>query len=169
MKKPKLLHPPETRPCDFDVDELSPVLTRMASEGLSWLDMSKELHCTPAELYLSVRGSEELTRAVATGTAVCASRVEGALLKKALGYSYEEVTQELVGVSPEGEDVYKETKRVTKEVQPDVAAIKLYLENRDPERWQKDALLQVNTIQITAEDKRDAAMKAIAEVLEGNK
>lgn len=51
--------------------------------------------------------------------------VENALLKRALGYSYTEVTKES-GVI---------TKEVTKEVHPDVTAQIFWLKNRKPDEW----------------------------------
>ena len=51
--------------------------------------------------------------------------VENALYKRALGYQYTEVTEES-GVI---------TKRVTKEVVPDVGAICFWLKNRQPDKW----------------------------------
>ena len=56
-------------------------------------------------------------------------QVENALLKRALGYKYDEVTQENI----KGELVV--TKVVTKEVQPDVTAQIFWLKNRKPEEW----------------------------------
>jgi transcriptional regulator with XRE-family HTH domain len=52
-------------------------------------------------------------------------QVENALLKRALGYTYEEVTYE--------NDV--EVKRVRKEVVPDTTAQIFWLKNRKPDEW----------------------------------
>lgn len=51
--------------------------------------------------------------------------VENSLLKRAVGYKYDEVTFE------DG----KETRRVTKEVQPDTTAQIFWLKNRKPKVW----------------------------------
>ena len=61
--------------------------------------------------------------------------VENALFKRALGYSYDEVTREKVKNPLTGEFIMTETKRVTKEVQPDVGAIMAWLKNRKPDKW----------------------------------
>lgn len=60
--------------------------------------------------------------------------VENALLKRALGYTYEEVTFE------GGE----ETKRVVKEVQPDTTAQIFWLKNRRPQAWRDKQDLDVS-------------------------
>lgn len=51
--------------------------------------------------------------------------VENALLKRALGYEYDEITYE------NGEEV----KRVTKQVAPDTTAQIFWLKNRKPQQW----------------------------------
>lgn len=59
------------------------------------------------------------------GKEVIDRQVENALLKRALGYQYDEVTYE--GGT--------ETKRVTKEVQPDTTAQIFWLKNRKSNEW----------------------------------
>ncbi|CAI3601335.1 hypothetical protein CNEO2_2630002 [Clostridium neonatale] len=58
-------------------------------------------------------------------------QVENALLKRALGYKYDEVTKEL----NEDTGELEVTKVVTKEVQPDTTAQIFWLKNRKPEDW----------------------------------
>ena len=73
------------------------------------------------------------------GKEVVDRQVENALLKRALGYRYDEITMEN-GV---------ETKRVTKEVMPDTTAQIFWLKNRKPEEWRDrkdiDLVGEVNT------------------------
>lgn len=61
-------------------------------------------------------------------------QVENALLKRALGYRYDEVTVE-GGI---------ETKRVTKEVVPDTTAQIFWLKNRKPDVWRDKQNLEVS-------------------------
>ena len=67
--------------------------------------------------------------------------IENALVKRALGYSYKEVTRErkLVRNPETDEHEYKlvVTKTVTKHVVPDVGAQQYYLEHRAPKRWER--------------------------------
>lgn len=80
-----------------------------------------------------------LSESLKKGKEVIDRQVENALLKRALGYQYDEVTRELGEVRDEetGEIVKKliEVKRVTKEVQPDVTAQIFWLKNRKPDVW----------------------------------
>ena len=58
-------------------------------------------------------------------------QVENALLKRALGYSYEEITKEVDEVGR------RKVKTVTKQVVPDVTAQIFWLKNRRPEKWRE--------------------------------
>lgn len=66
-----------------------------------------------------------LSAALKKGKEVVDREVENALLKRALGYQYKEVTEEYGEV----------TKVVTKEVQPDTTAQIFWLKNRKPGTW----------------------------------
>lgn len=70
------------------------------------------------------------------------AQVENALLQRALGYDFEEVTRELL----EGKLV--ETKKVKKHIAPDITAQIFWLKNRRPEQWREKPIQEDN-----AEDK----------------
>jgi hypothetical protein len=69
------------------------------------------------------------------------SRTEEALLKRALGFEYEEVSVRdyfLTGKDQDGVEVQVPTRsvtRTTKQVLPDTTAIMFWLQNRAPHRW----------------------------------
>lgn len=67
----------------------------------------------------------EILESLKRGKEVVDRQVENALLKRALGYTYEEITYE-GGI---------ETKRVVKEVVPDTTAQIFWLKNRKRETW----------------------------------
>lgn len=74
------------------------------------------------------------------GKAVVDIQVENALLKRALGYSYDEVTRErMLDYDPSTGQVVGShmeiTKTVKKEVQGDTTAQIFWLKNRRPEQW----------------------------------
>lgn len=70
------------------------------------------------------------------------------MFKRAVGYRYDEVIREPGTVVDEetGEEkrVMVETKRVTKEVQPDVTAQIFWLKNRKPEQWRDKKDIDAN-------------------------
>ena len=61
--------------------------------------------------------------------------VENALLKRALGYKYKEVTKERILNPITSSYELRITKEVEKEVPPDVGAAMAWLKNRKPDQW----------------------------------
>lgn len=88
-------------------------------------------------------------------------KVENALFKRAVGYAYDEITYERKRDPTTGEYKKIEVKRVTKEVQPDVAAQIFWLKNRRPERW-KDRI----QADISAEETKTGALDDIRAEME---
>lgn len=68
------------------------------------------------------------------------SQVESALLKRALGYDYEEITQER---NDKGQLVV--TKIVHKQVVPDTTAQIFWLKNRRPDKWKEKSQVDLGT------------------------
>jgi len=77
----------------------------------------------------------EFSEALKRGKEVIDIEVENALLKRALGYRFDEVARESEVNMQTGERELTVTKIVTKEVQPDVTAQIFWLKNRRPETW----------------------------------
>ncbi len=71
-------------------------------------------------------------------------QVENALLKRALGYSYKETTQELVTDRNTGKSKMAVTKVVEKQVVPDTTAQIFWLKNRRPDKWKDKQDVQVS-------------------------
>lgn len=59
------------------------------------------------------------------------AQVESALLKRALGYDYQETTQEITA------DGKKYVKKVTKHMPSDTAALIFWQKNRRPDKWRE--------------------------------
>lgn len=96
-----------------------------ARDGLTDEQISSNMGITTSTLYVWKNKYSEISEALKRGKEVIDRQVENALLKRALGYKYDEVTIE-DGV---------ETKRVTKEVVPDTTAQIFWLKNRKPYVW----------------------------------
>ncbi|WP_238473753.1 hypothetical protein [Paenisporosarcina cavernae] len=81
----------------------------------------------------------EFLESLKKGKEIVDRQVENALLKRALGYRYDEITKEYAEhfnkETGKTEMVMIETKRVTKEVQPDTTAQIFWLKNRKPKEW----------------------------------
>lgn len=79
-----------------------------------------------------------LSAVLKKGREVIDFEVEGALIKRALGYTYVEETKEIVEDEFTGSAELKVVKSVTKHVAPDVTAQIFWLKNRKPEEWKND-------------------------------
>ncbi|SHF15230.1 hypothetical protein SAMN02745784_02982 [Tissierella praeacuta DSM 18095] len=117
-----------------------------ARDGLINEDISKEIGIHPSTLYDWQNKYPEIAEALKRGKDVIDRQVENALLKRALGYDYKEVTQErIIKKDIKGDPMTDlhgfpiaemvTTKVVTKQVTPDTTAQIFWLKNRKPEQW----------------------------------
>ena len=108
-----------------------------ARDGLSDKQICINIGITQETFYQWSKSYPSFSEAVKKGKAPVDIEVENALLKRALGYKYEEITEEYDGRDfKKGEAKKpKSVKRVTKEVAPDVGAIAFWLKNRRPDKW----------------------------------
>lgn len=96
-----------------------------ARDGLTDEQIANSMGVNKATLYRWKEKYCDICNALKRGKEVVDRQVENALLKRALGYTYEEITYE--GGA--------ETKRVVKEVVPDTTAQIFWLKNRKREAW----------------------------------
>lgn len=112
------------------------LLTGWARDGLTDEQIMHNMGIkSKSTFYGYLKKYPNISNSIKKGKEIVDYEVENALYKRALGYSYDEVTREKVKnpVTEKWEMV--ETKRVTKEVQPDVGAIMAWLKNRKPDKW----------------------------------
>lgn len=110
-----------------------------ARDGLTDEQIAKNLGINIATFYRYKKDYCEFCESLKRGKEIVDYEVENALLKRALGYEYDEVTYE------NG----KETKRVTKQVAPDTTAQIFWLKNRKPDKWRdKQVVESNNTIEV---------------------
>lgn len=128
-----------------------------ARDGLTDEQIAKNIGITSSTLYEWKKKYSEISEALKKGKEVIDRQVENALLKRALGYQYDEVTREMV---EDGSGRLMVTKVVTKEVQPDVTAQIFWLKNRKPSEWRDKQQMEhsgeiTNTIQqLTPEERQ---------------
>lgn len=123
-----------------------------AKNGLIDTQIAKNLGISKDSFYKYKNAYIAFSDALKRGKEIIDLEVENALLKRALGYKYEEITKEPVKNNPTQLQI---TKQVTKEVLPDVTAQIFWLKNRRPEDWRdKKEIFSSgsNTIQISLED-----------------
>lgn len=112
------------------VQEQLPAITKMAREGNTEKEIIEYLKISRPTFYKFKKEHKELEEALAEGYRTSLQKVEAALFKAAVGYSYDEVTYER---DRNGNMI--ETKRVTKTVQPSVCAATTILKNKLPNEW----------------------------------
>lgn len=101
-----------------------------ARDGIIDEDIAKKLGVAYSTFRSYRDQYEALSAALKRGKEVADVEVENALFKRALGYRYDEITKE-----PDEDGNLFISKRVTKEVQPDVTAQIFWLKNRRPDVW----------------------------------
>lgn len=107
-----------------------------ARDGLTDDQIAAKIGITRSTFYAWAAKFAVFSDAIKKGKAPVDIEVENALLKRALGYEYEETTKE-IRVMPGGKQ-YTTIRTVTKRVIPDVTAQIIWLNNRKPESWRRD-------------------------------
>lgn len=112
-------------------------------DGITDEKLAEKLGIAISTLYDYKNKYSEFSEALKEGKEYVDLQVENALLKRALGYEYEQVTIE-GGVV---------TKKVTKQVAPDTTAQIFWLKNRRPDKWREkqdkdneDALAKLDSL-----------------------
>lgn len=117
-----------------------------ARDGLTELQIAHNLGISKATMEKYKKEHSDFLYSLKKGKEVVDFEVENALLKRALGYEYEEITKERIVRKDEhgkiltdihGFPTYKMvvTKTVKKQVAPDTTAQIFWLKNRKPEQW----------------------------------
>ena len=118
----------------LEQDKLT-LLEGWARNGLTDEQIAHNMGIRRETLYDYKNKYPNISNALKKGKEVVDIEVENALLKRALGYNYEEITYEN-GV---------ETKRVTKQVAPDTTAQIFWLKNRRKQQWRDKVEYETNT------------------------
>lgn len=104
-----------------------------ARDGLTDEQISHNIGIHPSTLYEWQKKYPEISEALKRGKEVIDRQVENALLKRALGYEYEEVKQ-IIEKDENGKD-RKRIEKTIKQVIPDTTAQIFWLKNRKPHEW----------------------------------
>lgn len=124
------------------------LLEGWARDGLTDEQIAKNIGIATSTFYEWKKKEKEFSEALKKGKEVVDFEVENALLKRALGYEYEEETYEN-GIL---------TKKVKKQVAPDTTAQIFWLKNRQIKKWR-------DKVEIADND----AIKKLDELLEAQR
>lgn len=122
-----------------------------ARDGLTDEQIATNIGITAKTLYDWKKKYSNICEALKRGKDVVDREVENALLKRALGYEYEEVKEKFE------DGVITERTVTKKEVVPDTTAQIFWLKNRKPDKW-RDKPDYEDT---SALDKLDAILKGL--------
>ena len=115
-------------------------LEAWARNGLTDEQIAANMGITRSTLNEWKKKYSDISDTLKRGKDIVDIQVENALLKRALGYTYIETTQERVDdydphTGLKTGSYMEVTKTVTKEVQPDTTAQIFWLKNRKPDTW----------------------------------
>lgn len=116
-----------------------------ARDGLTEAQIAEKMEVSLNSIWQWKKKSEEFSNALKNGKDVVDRKVENSLLKRALGYEYEETTKEVFEI-PSGTNGEKQKrthiKTTTKFVPPDVTAQIFWLKNRKPAEWRDKQVIE---------------------------
>lgn len=121
-------------------DDKLKLLEAWARDGLTNEQIAHNIGIRSKTLYEWINRFSEIGNALKKGKEVVDIEVENSLLKRALGYTYEETTKELSKET--GQLVV--TKVVTKQVIPDTTAMIYWLKNRKPKEWRDKPIVDTD-------------------------
>jgi hypothetical protein len=110
-------------------------LQAWARDGLTDEQIAHNMGIAYSTLRVWKEKYSAISAALKKGKEVVDIQVENALLKRALGYSYNEVVRERVRDDDTGDYKLEITKTIKKEVVPDTTAQIFWLKNRKPIEW----------------------------------
>ena len=124
-----------------------------ARDGLTDEQIAHNIGIHPSTLYEWQKKYPEISEALKKGKKVIDRQVENALLKRALGYEYEEVKQ-IIEKDENGKD-RKRIEKTIKHVVPDVTAQIFWLKNRKPHEWRDKRDIEHNgSLEVNNDDIR---------------
>ena len=118
-------------------------LTGWARDGLTDDQIAAKMGVCRTTLYDWYNRYPDILNAIKKGKEPVDTQVENALLRRALGYDYEETVTEIEDLG--GGKTKKHVRKVTRHVAPDTTAQIFWLKNRRPDRW-RDKVEQVQTV-----------------------
>jgi hypothetical protein len=109
-----------------------------ARDGLTDEQMAKKLGISKDSFYKYKSDFPEFSDSLKKGKEIVDYEVENALLKRALGYDYCEEKVE-VETTPDGVPISRKVVQILKHVVPDTTAQIMWLNNRRPDKFRRNA------------------------------
>ena len=147
------------RKTKYDPEIFPQLAEAYARDGLSDKEIAAKLGIKLPTYYLYQSKFLDFFKAIKKGKEPVDLHVENALLKRALGYEYEEIHTEIfIKKTSDGLiEIPKSVHKIKKHVPPDVAAIAFWLTNRRPEKWKQTKVLDAK-VTVDKEKKRISSL-----------
>ena len=116
------------------------LLQGWARDGLSDEQIAHNMGINVATLYRWKNDHSEICEALKKSKEVVDKEVENALYKSALGYDYEEITEERRFIKEKNDYELVVTKKIKRHQPPNTAAIIFWLKNRKRDVWKDKPL-----------------------------
>jgi len=126
------------------VKEKLPLIESWCRDGLIEIEICKRLGVSVKTFNVYKLAHSELGETLKRGKEVIDYEVEQKLLKRAMGYDYDEVTKENVFDAETKSSSLEVTKIVRKHVLPDTTAQIFWLKNRKPKQWRDKQEIDLN-------------------------
>lgn len=136
--------------CDWLTDEGLIKLEGWARDGLTDEQIAHNIGIVPSTLYEWKKKYSKISDTLKKGKEIIDRQVENALLKRALGYEYEEVKQ-IIEKDEKGKD-RKRIEKTVRQVIPDTTAQIYWLKNRKPEQWREKPKVETDEANGMLED-----------------
>lgn len=127
-----------------DIQEKLSLIEAWARDGLIDEQIAEKLNISKDTFYRYKREHSDFSDSLKKGKEIVDCEVENALLKRAMGYEYEEKTYETKYDTEKEKYVEILTKRVTKQVAPDTTAQIFWLKNRKSAVWRDKQEIEHN-------------------------
>jgi len=111
------------------------LIEKWARDGLTEKQICYNLRISVQTLNEYKKSHSELVESLKKGKEVCIAEIENALVKRALGYEYEETK---TYIRDENGKVIKYTEKIKKHLAADVGACAILLKNKDKGKWSND-------------------------------
>lgn len=129
-----------------------------ARDGLTDVQIAHNMGITAKTLYEWKKKYGEICESLKRGKEVVDRQVENALLKRAIGYEYEEISEKYE------DGIMTERKVTKKQVVPDTTAQIFWLKNRKLEQWRDKRVVDDSSPEKSVELIRN--MQTIADILQ---
>lgn len=118
------------------------LLQGWARDGLTDEQIAHNMGINTATLYRWKNAHSEICNALKKSKEVADIQVENALYKSALGYDYEEVTEERRYNRATNKYEMVVTKKIKKHMPPNTTAMIFWLKNRKPDMWRDKRVVE---------------------------